>query len=99
MAYPSACIIGRSRSHSISSARRARRARPESVLLLELLDAPYCARGGVIAEHGHRRVAEARDEAQHLERLRAAVDEIADEPELVAAAAKADLAEQLFSSS
>jgi hypothetical protein len=38
----------------------------------------------VIAEHDERRVPERLDEAQALERRRAAVHEIADEPQLVA---------------
>ena len=37
----------------------------------------------VIAEHGHRALAQAAHEAQRLERLRAAIDEIADEPQRV----------------
>ena len=37
----------------------------------------------MIAEHDDRGAAEGFHEAQHVERARAAVDEIADEPELV----------------
>ena len=40
----------------------------------------------VIAEHGDRPVAEAAHEPQHLERLRPAVDEVADEPQAIALA-------------
>ena len=39
----------------------------------------------VVAEHDDCRVAEPCDEAQHVERARAAIDEVADEPEAVAA--------------
>ena len=49
----------------------------------------------VIAENGDGRGAERLHVAQHGERIRAAVDEIADEPQAVARLGKADELEQL----
>ena len=48
----------------------------------------------VIAEHGDRARAEAFHEAQHRQRMRAAVDEIADQPQAVARRIEAALVEQ-----
>jgi len=48
----------------------------------------------MIAEHGDGGGAEFLDEAQHLERLRPAVDQIADQPEPVLPGIEADLRQQ-----
>ena len=48
----------------------------------------------VVAEHHHRGVAEALDGAQHVERARAAVDEVTDEPQAVACGTEVDDLEQ-----
>ncbi len=49
----------------------------------------------VISQNGHRTLAECAHEAQDLERLRAAIDEISDEPEAVTVAIERDHLEQL----
>jgi hypothetical protein len=48
----------------------------------------------VVAEHGHRAVAQALHEAQAAQRIGTAVDEIADEPETVAGGVESDPAQQ-----
>ena len=48
----------------------------------------------VVPEHCARPVAEVGDEPQHVERTRAAVDEIAGEPEPIAAAIEVNLVQQ-----
>ena len=48
----------------------------------------------VVAERAHRAVAQAAEEAQRLERPRAAVDQVADAPQRVAAAVEADPLQQ-----
>src|ERR1700674_2920633 len=50
----------------------------------------------MITEHAHGVVAQAADQPQRLERLRSAVDQVADEPQPVAIAREADAREQLF---
>ena len=49
----------------------------------------------VIAEHGHRRVAERDDFAQHGERPGSAIDEVANQPQPIDGARKADRVEEL----
>ena len=48
----------------------------------------------VIAEHHHRAIAQFPDESQHLQRLRPAVDQVADEPQPVAPTIEAHALEQ-----
>ena len=48
----------------------------------------------MVAEHDVRTVAEVGDEPQHVERARAAIDEIPDEPEPIAPGVEAALSQQ-----
>ena len=48
----------------------------------------------MVAEHADRGIAEVPDEAQHAERIRPAVDQVADEPQAVGGRIEADGIEQ-----
>ena len=50
----------------------------------------------VIAQHRDRAVAQRLHQAQHLQRTRPAIDQIADEPELVLCRVETDLLQQLL---
>jgi len=66
----------------------------DALLILALALADREQREIVIAEHDDRAVADALDGAQHLQRLSAAVDEIAAEPERVDGGIEADFLDQ-----
>ena len=99
---PSTCIIGRVRSQSTSSfASRASEHIVEGVVLSLALEA-FVLRDEVqvvVTQHRHRALAEVTHEAQHLERFRAAVDQVADEPQPVFLLLVAALFSSAFSSS
>ncbi len=94
---PSTCMSGRRRSQSRAPRGPGRREHGvERVARARLLDALGHAEEVqvVVAQHGDGRRAEALHEAQAAQRIRAAVDEVAHEPEAIAGGVERDLVQE-----
>ena len=94
---PSTCIIGRVRSQSTSSLRSGASSTSSNVSSFARAFESLVLRNEVqvvVAEYRDRARPEAANEAQHFERFRPAVDQVAHEPEPVRVLSEADLVQE-----